>query len=143
MHVNASFNPKSYVRVLMCDFSVQLGGTSINLSPEHADVRTSQILFGPEFVWRSEKTTAFAHGLVGMTNARLVSTIGGSDIIPDVINHTSLAFALGGGIDLHLMRMFALRAVETDYVPTRISGTWENHFRVSSGVVWTFSYRKD
>lgn len=143
MHVNGSFNPKSYLRVILCDFSVQLGGTTIKLAPEHADVRTSQILFGPEFVWRSEKAAAFAHSLIGMTNARLVSTIGGSDIIPDVVNHTSLAFGLGGGIDVHLTRMFALRAVEADYIPTRISGTWENHFRVSSGLVWTFGYRKD
>lgn len=143
MHVNGSFNPKSYLRIILCDFSVQLGGTTINLAPEHADVRTSQILFGPEFVWRSEKAAAFAHTLVGMTNARLVSMIGGSDIIPDVVNHTSLAFGFGGGVDVHMTRMFAIRAVEADYIPTRISGTWENHFRVSSGLVWTFGYRKD
>jgi hypothetical protein len=70
----------------------------------------------------------------------LVSRIGGSDIVPDMVNHTSLAFGLGGGVDIRLSRMFALRAVEADYIPTRISGTWENHFRMSSGVVWTFGH---
>ena len=140
MHINGSFNPRSYLRILLCDFSVQVGGTTINVAPEHADVRTSQILFGPEFVWRSGKTAAFAHSLVGMTNARLVSRIGGSDIIPDLVNQTSLAFGFGGGLDLHLSRMLAVRAAEADYIPTRISGAWEKHFRVSSGVVWTFDY---
>ena len=97
-------------------------------------------MFGPEFIHRSGKTAAFGHTLVGMTNARLVSSIGGSDIIPDLVNHTSLAFGVGGGLDFHLSQMFTLRAVEADYIPTRISGAWENHFRVSSGVVWTFDY---
>src|SRR6478736_6460875 len=64
LHVNGSFNPRRNLRILLCDFSVQIGGTRINVAPEHADVRTSQILFGPEFVWRSEKTAAFAHNLV-------------------------------------------------------------------------------
>ena len=140
LHVNGSFSPRRHLRILLCDFSVQIGGTRINAAPEHADVRTSQILFGPEFVWRSGKISAFSHGLVGMTNARLVSRIGGSDIVPDLVNQTSLAFGLGGGLDVHLTRMFSLRAVQADYIPTRISGTWENHFRVSSGVIWTFDY---
>ena len=140
MHVNASFNFRSYLRVLLCDFSVQMGGTTINVAPEHADVRTSQVLFGPEFVRRSGKTSVFGHSLVGITNARLVSRIGGSDIVPDVVNHSSLAFGLGGGVDFRLSRMFTLRAAQADYIPTRISGTWEHHVRVSSGVVWTFGY---
>jgi hypothetical protein len=142
MHVNGSFNPRRYLRILLCDFSVQIGGTTVNVAPERADVRTSQILFGPEFVRRSERVTAFGHTLVGITNARLVSRIGGSDIIPDVVNHSSLAFGLGGGLDFQMSHMFALRAVQADYVPTRISGTWEHHFRMSSGIVWTFGRNK-
>lgn len=138
MHLNGSFNPRSYLRIVLCDFSVQMGGTAIKIAPEHADVRTSQVLFGPEFVQRSGKAAFFAHSLVGLTNARLVSSIGGSDIVPDVVNHSSLALGLGGGVDLHLSRMIAFRAFQADYIPTRISGSWEHHFRLSSGVVWTF-----
>lgn len=140
MHVNGSFNLRSYLRILLCDFSVQIGGTHVNVAPERADVRTSQILFGPEFVWHSGKASVFGDALIGMTNARLVSRIGGSDIVPDLVNHTSLAFGLGGGVDFQVSRMFAVRAVQADYIPTRISGNWENHFRMSSGIVWTFGY---
>ena len=139
MHLNGSVNPRSYLRILLCDFSVQIGGTTVNVAPEHADVRTSQVLFGPEFSRRSGKTAAFAHTLMGITNARLVSRIGGSDIVPDLVNHTSLALGLGGGLDFHLSRMIAFR-VQADYIPTRISGTWEHNMRMSSGVVWTFDY---
>lgn len=143
LHVNGSFNPRSYLRILLCDFSVEIGGTTLKIAPEHADVRTSQVLFGPEFVRRSRKAAPYVHTLIGITNARLVSRIGGSDIVPDLVNHSSLALGLGGGLDLHLSRIFALRAVQADYIPTRISGTWENHFRVSTGVVWTFHYTED
>jgi len=140
MHINASFNPRHYLRIILCDFSVQLGGTTINVAPERADVRTSQILFGPEFIRRHEKSAVFAHTLVGVTNTRLVSRIGGSDIVPDLVNTTNLAFGAGGGIDFHLTRMVALRAVQADYIPTRMSGNWENHFRLSSGVVFRLGY---
>ena len=140
MHINASFNPRQYLRVILCDFSVQLGGTTINVAPERADVRTSQILFGPEFIRRYERSALFAHTLVGVTNTRLVSRIGGSDIVPDLVNTTNLAFGFGGGVDFHLTRMVALRAVQADYIPTRILGNWESHFRMSAGVVFRLGY---
>ena len=34
----------------------------------------------------------------------------------------------------------SIRALQADYIPTRISGTWEQHFRISSGITWTFGY---
>lgn len=141
MEISSSFNPRRYLRIILCDFSVQIGGTKITLPPEKADVRTSQVLFGPEFVRRSGNTAAFAHTLIGVTNARLVSTIGGVDITPDLVNHTSLAFGLGGGLDFQVRRMFAIRAIQADYIPTRISGSWESHYRLSAGVVWTWGNR--
>lgn len=141
MEISGSFNPRRYLRIILCDFSVQIGGTKITLPPEKADVRTSQVLFGPEFVRRSGKTAAFAHTLIGVTNARLVSTIGGVDITPDLVNRTSLAFGLGGGLDFQVWRKFAVRAVQADYIPTRISGSWESHYRLSAGVVWTWGNR--
>lgn len=141
MDISGSFNPRRYLRIILCDFSVQIGGTRITLPPEKADVRTSQVLFGPEFVRRSGNTSVFAHTLIGVTNARLVSTIGGVDITPDLVNHTSLAFGLGGGLDFQVRRMFAVRAIQADFIPTRISGGWEGHYRLSAGVVWTWGNR--
>jgi len=143
IHVNGSFNPRSYLRVILCDFSVQIGNTAAaNLSPEKGDVRTSQVLFGPEFIRRSSKSAAFAHALIGVTNTRLVGTLGGMDVIPDIANRTNLAFGVGGGLDFHLTQLLALRAIQADYIPTRLSGSWESHFRASTGIVFTFDYRK-
>jgi len=141
LHINGSFSPRRYLRIILCDFAAQVGRTTINVAPEHADVRTSQVLFGSEFVRRTAKSSLFAHTLIGVTNTRLVSTIGGHDIVPDLAGRTNLAFGLGGGIDLHLTHMLSVRAVQADYIPTRMAGTWENEIRLSSGVVWTFDYR--
>ncbi len=142
IHVNGSFNPRTYLRVILCDFSVQIGGTAAaNLLPGKADVRTSQVLFGPEFIRRSRKSAAFAHALIGVTNTRLVGTIGGVDVIPDIANRTNLAFGVGGGVDFHLTHLLALRAIQADYIPTRLSGSWESDFRATTGIVFTFDYR--
>jgi hypothetical protein len=142
LEVNGSFNPRSYLRIILCDFSVQTGGTTTNATPLRADVRTSQVLFGPEFVRRSRKSAVFAHTLIGVTNTRLVGRLGGIDVVPDLANRTSLAFGVGGGIDIHLTSLLAIRAFQADYIPTRLSGTWESQFRASSGVVFTFDYKQ-
>lgn len=141
MHFNGSLNPRSYLRIILCDFAVQLGGTTTNVSPLKADLRTSQVLFGPEFVKRSEKSALFVHTLFGLSNTRLVESLGGSDIVPDVASRTNLAFGVGGGFDIHLTQLLTLRAVQADYIPTRLAGSWENQFRVSTGIVFTFNYQ--
>jgi hypothetical protein len=142
MHVNASFNPTRFLRIVMCDFGVQIGGTTANLYPEKGDLRTSQALFGPEFVYRGQKSAWFAHTLIGVTNTRLVGTLGGRDVVPDVVNRTNLAFGVGGGVDFHLNHLLAVRAIEADYVPNLLSSQWEKHFRVSTGVVFTLGYKQ-
>ena len=142
LEVNGSFNPRSYLRIILCDFSVQGGGTTTNAAPLRADVRTSQVLFGPEFVRRSSKSGVFAHTLIGLTNTRLVGRLGGIDVVPDLANRTSLAFGVGGGLDIHLTSLLAIRAFQADYIPTRLSGTWESQFRASSGIILRFDYRE-
>ena len=139
--MNASFNPTPYLRVILCDFAVETGKTAVTMRPLQTDLRESQVLFGPEFVLRSGRAAPFAHTLIGLTNTRLVSTIGGRDVVPDVAARTNLAFGAGGGLDLRWTRLITVRAVTADYIPTRIGGNWENHFRASSGVVFTWNYR--
>lgn len=143
LHVNGSFNARSYLRIILCDFAVQGGGTTTNVAPLRADVRTSQVLFGPEFVRRGSSSAVFVHTLVGLTNTRLVERLGGSDVTPDLANRTNLAFGVGGGFDIHLISLLSIRAAQADFIPTRLGGGWENQFRLSSGVVFTFSGRED
>jgi hypothetical protein len=93
-------------------------------------------------VYRGKKSAWFAHTLIGVTNTRLVGTLGGHDVVPDVVNRTNLAFGVGGGVDLQLNHLLALRAIEADYVPNLLSSKWEKHLRVSTGVVFTLGYKQ-
>lgn len=57
IHLATTFNPKTYLRLRLFDFAVQMGPTS-NPEPRgmSADIRTFQMLLGPEFVLRSLRT---------------------------------------------------------------------------------------
>ena len=142
MEINPSYNPRPYLRILLCDFSVGLGGSKTSTPFFHTDVRTAQVLFGPEFVLRSRTLQPFAHGLIGITNTRLVETFHGQDVVPDVARRTNLAFGVGGGLDIRVTRLIAIRAFQADYIPARLAGAWENHFRVSTGLTFSFQYKE-
>jgi opacity protein-like surface antigen len=54
----------------------------------------------------------------------------------------SMAFAIGGGVELGVNRWLSVRAVEPEYLITRLPNDLNAHqhnFRISSGVVFRFS----
>jgi hypothetical protein len=53
-------------------------------------------------------------------------------------HRTNLAFGAGGGIDRNWKRHFALRLFQADYIPTRLDGRWESHFRIGTGILVKF-----
>jgi hypothetical protein len=141
--LNFSFNPNKYIRLLLIDFAVQQGGTNACPSPcpfKSISVLTSQSLFGPQFTVRRSKVTIFGNGLVGVTNTRLVAALGMGDF-EDLVRRTNLALGFGGGLDVNWKRRIAIRLFQADYIPTRLAGTWEKHYSVSTGVVFKFGYR--
>jgi hypothetical protein len=78
---------------------------------------------------------------VGITDTRLVASLGGSDIIPDIARRTNLAFALGGGLGIRWTCLLSVRPIQADYIPNRLWGTCENHYRLSSGVAVSLGYQ--
>jgi len=94
--------------------------------------RMLHIFAGPRFTKRMGDFTVFVHALPGF--ARQLRT--------DRFNTTStsngFAVALGGGVDVNLGKHLAIRAVQVDYLPTRLRGGWENGLRFGLGVVWQF-----
>ena len=143
MHVSGSFNSNRYLRIVLCDFGVQTSGTAVNLSPLTTELSTSQVLFGPEFVLRSRTSAPFVHTLVGLTNTRLVSSVNHAyGSYYDEARRTNLAFGLGGGYDMRVTPLITVRAIQADYVPSRLSGTWQNHFRASAGIVFTWGNKQ-
>jgi hypothetical protein len=88
---------------------------------------------GPRFTCRKpEKFTPFAHFLVG--DARY-----GSRQNPDVsslrYHENTLALAFGGGVDVNLHSIMAIRAIQADYYSTGFSRNRHGDLRLGFGVV--------
>jgi hypothetical protein len=87
-------------------------------------------LFGPRVSIPIGKFTPFAHALLG---AGHITSRGDSISATD----TSLAYAIGGGLDYKLIKGIAWR-VQGDEVHTRFFGGTQDHFRFSTGVDFRF-----
>ena len=113
------------------NFSKHFGVTA-DFSGEYRSIsgtRVSQYhyLFGPRFAVRSSRATGFAHVLVGAGTLRA----GGGSL-------NGLALGVGGGVDVNAGRRIAIRLVQADYLPTRVSNSWFHDFRLGLGVVFKF-----
>jgi|SRR5579871_315072 hypothetical protein len=84
-------------------------------------------LFGPRVGVSVGKFRPFAEAMFGA--AHLNSPQAGSD--------TSLATAVGGGLDYRLIRLVAWR-IQGDYVHTRLFNTKQDNARISTGIVVRF-----
>ena len=115
--------------------------------PTHVEVGARQYLIGPEFTLRTHRFNTFVHALAGASRIAMTEQIASTwgpagEITPsstvDLGSRTTLAFAAGGGIDLHLRRHFAFRLFQADYIPTRLDGKWQSHVRLATGLLVEF-----
>ncbi len=117
----------------------------------HMQLDATQFLVGPEFTLRTPKFNMFAHTLFGLTRMSLSeldgntmsSCGGGLYYVPcatyiNVARRTNLALGLGGGIERNWKKHFAFRLLQADYIPTRLDGKWESHFRLGTGMIIKF-----
>jgi hypothetical protein len=86
-----------------------------------------QYMFGPRFKFRTGRATAFIHGLAGGDAAH-------------VPGHTQGAFAagLGGGLDVNVGSLVAIRVFQIDWIHDRTGGVWTRNLRGAVGVVFRF-----
>lgn len=124
-----SYNPHPNLRLLLLDLGIQSQGTDV-FPFFREDVFVSQALFGPQFTLRSQKATAFVHALAGVATTRLVA------FGADLVRKSSFALGFGGGLDVNWNQGFAFRVFQADYIPTRVSGTWQSNFRLGVGLVF-------
>ena len=80
-------------------------------------------LFGPCFVLPMGRTTPFAQVLYGVARAN-------AGMFDTSSKQTDFAWALGGGLDYHLTRHFALRPLQLEFLRTNFFELQHNH-RVS------------
>ncbi len=93
--------------------------------PSNLDNRTVNFMVGPQISFPGP-ISPFVHVLVGVGHIRS----GSSD--------TSLATAIGGGIDMRIFPALSWRVIQADEVITRFFGGTQRNARLSTGLVIRF-----
>ncbi len=156
--INFGLNPRRNLR-LVADFQGQQKGSGIEWEAHHATLRDYQFLWGPEYTWRRQRGTPFAHALFGVA-ARHVTTPSGDYYNPLNVLAVDFGFgsAFGGGLDVNLSRRWALRMPQVDYVLTHLkpnalqfspvkdqlpaATNWQDNVRFTVGLVVRLGSRK-
>lgn len=117
---------------IVADLSGHYGSNNFPSSAGTIHVNGSEhnFMFGPRVSTSIGKFRPFVHALIGAGHVS-VSTTGFS------ASDTSLATAIGGGLDYHLFPALAWR-FQGDYLQTRFFSNTQNNARLSTGIVLNF-----
>jgi Outer membrane protein beta-barrel domain len=118
---------------LVADFSGEYGSANIafdGASSTSVTIHQHNFLFGPQVSFSVSKFRPFAHALFGASHAS-DNALGVSS------SNNAFAYALGGGIDYHLVPLFAWR-IQADLLQTRFNSTSQNDVRIATGLVFHF-----
>ncbi len=107
-----------------------------NVHSTSTDLTLVSYLFGPRLSYSKTRIMPFAQALVGGAHAggSLYTTAGLS-------SSNGFAVSTGGGLDIKVSRLLALRLIQADYLFTKLqNGTndRENNLRLSAGIVLRF-----
>lgn len=124
------------------DFSGHYGSAPLAVNPTctavigtscsslSASTNIHSFLFGPRVSVSVQKLRPFAHFLVGAAHmSESASLLSGSD--------TSFAYAVGGGVDYHLVPLVSWR-LQADLLQTRFFSNTQNNVRISTGLAIHF-----
>jgi hypothetical protein len=109
-------------------FAGEVCGLSCSPTAFNANVTEHNFLFGPRVSFSVRRFRPFAEVLFGGAHVDVNNGVG---------SDTSLATALGGGLDYKIIRPVAWR-FQGDYVQTRFFGATQNNVRISTGIVLRF-----
>jgi hypothetical protein len=93
-------------------------------------VSEHNFLVGPRASFTVGKFRPFVHALIG--GAHITESASGSSN-----SSTSFAYALGGGLDYHLVPLISWR-IQADALQTRFFSNTQNNVRISTGIVVHF-----
>jgi opacity protein-like surface antigen len=95
------------------------------------DISIRTYLFGPRLSFReNRRLKPYIHALFGTV-----------ELARTPVRNTSISsfgLALGGGMDVNVIRHFAIRAIQADYVRNKLSSFAKNNLRLSTGAVIRF-----
>ena len=130
------------------DFMANFGSHSVPvLFGNSADVDSQRYVyvFGPRFtVWQNPKFKVFAEALAGGVHANADFSLNRGPFVSAATASASadgFAMALGGGFDWRITNHLSWRVVQGDYLGTHLGNDWQNNFRASTGIVYSFGSR--
>jgi opacity protein-like surface antigen len=122
---------------IVADFSGHYGGVKVPIlcpgppcPSVHFSGNEKNVLFGPRLSTSIGKFRPFVEALVGVGHVSASAT-GVSN------SNTSLATALGGGLDYRIIHGIAWR-FQGDYLQTRFFSSRQDNARISTGIVFNF-----
>lgn len=165
-HMSFGYNFIRNLR-LVGDFAGQYHSTDIVwTNGRGASANDYQILFGPEFAIRSgSKATPFVHTLVGFATRHYAVPNGVwtctyyscSENHFDISQEWGFAAGVGGGLDLKIHDIVAVRLFQADWIPAHLSQDnpnaipaqgqvptmrgWQHNYRFSCGFNFLFGKR--
>ncbi len=99
------------------------------------------VLFGPRFAFRgSNAVTPFVHVLFGLDHASISGTgsAGGQKVSVGGPSSNGFGLAAGGGLDVKVSKVLAIRVIQADYYYSRPYSTNLNNFDLAFGAVFRF-----
>jgi outer membrane protein OmpA-like peptidoglycan-associated protein/opacity protein-like surface antigen len=96
---------------------------------QDTDLKIHSIMFGPKFAMRSERVTPFAQALFGYVHPATES--GGVST-----SENDIGFTVGGGLDINLTDVIAVRPAQVEYFGVKSGGDFLNNLRYSAGIVF-------
>jgi hypothetical protein len=114
----------------VADFGGNYGTMMRTSIDSWADVKAYSLMFGPKVTLSRGKIVPFVQALFGV--ARSTYTEAG-----DVTTENDFAMAFGGGVDVNINKMIAVRPVQMEYfgVKEALTGDFIKNFRYSTGIV--------
>ncbi len=109
---------RPYLRVVLGELAAQYRHAGATLDGGKERSTTFQLLFGPEFTKRFKRTTLFGHALVGFGGTQRSSIVNEHGVSE---NDFGVLPALGGGVDVNITRRYAVRVLQLDYLPGRMT----------------------
>src|SRR5258708_27484786 len=100
-------------------------------------------VFGPRVtIWQNPKFRVFAEALGGGVHAEAQLTASSRFTTRTAsASDDGLAAAIGAGFDWRFTEHLSWRVVQADYLPTHLGSQWQNNFRASTGISYSFGQR--
>jgi hypothetical protein len=130
------------------DFMANFGSHSVPVffgNTVDVDSQRYIYVFGPRVtIWQNQQFRIFAEALAGGVHAEADFSLNRGPFSNGASLSASddgFATAIGAGFDWRLTNHLSWRILQADYLGTGLGSDWQNNFRASTGIVYSFGHR--